>query len=125
MIKLAVSIIALAAVAALGTAKDASIEFKVVPNKEGKIEVALDTPPIESSTCWFEWDSRGATVEQWLLKITGDPRSGELECEVERKGGAETYLMFTKFKTTLGTRYVSSLYPLCFTSSIIVEHSRS
>lgn len=46
-----------------GLCKEFSEEFKVVPNKAGKIEVALDTPPIESSTCRFEWDSSGATVE--------------------------------------------------------------
>lgn len=38
-----------------------------------------------------------------MAKVSGDPRSGDLECEIARKGGAETYLMFTKFKTTLGT----------------------
>lgn len=48
-------------------AKEEVVEFKVVPNKPGKIEVALDTPPIESSTCWFEWDSSGATVEVCFL----------------------------------------------------------
>lgn len=44
-------------------AKEVELEFKVVPNKAGEIEVALDTPPIPSSTCRFEWDSSGATVE--------------------------------------------------------------
>lgn len=44
-------------------AKEVEMEFKVVPNKAGDIEVALDTPPIPSSTCRFEWDSSGATVE--------------------------------------------------------------
>lgn len=44
-------------------AKEAQLEFKVVPNRPGKIEIPLDTPPIESSTCRFEWDSSGATVE--------------------------------------------------------------
>lgn len=39
-----------------------------------------------------------------MAKVQGDPRSGELECEVSRKEGAQTYLMFTKFKTTLGTK---------------------
>ncbi|CAN8061961.1 unnamed protein product [Agarophyton chilense] len=83
--------------------KEAQLEFKVVPNKAEKIEIALDTPPIESSTCIFEWDSSGATVEQWIARIWGDPRTGELECEISRKGGAETYLLFSKFKTSLGT----------------------
>jgi hypothetical protein len=45
-------------------------------------------------------------VEQWVVRVTGDPRSGEIECEVERVGGRETYLMFTQFKTTLGTNPV-------------------
>lgn len=43
--------------------KEVQFEFKIVPNKAGDIEVALDTPPIKSSTCRFEWDSTGATVE--------------------------------------------------------------
>eukprot|EP00177_Eucheuma_denticulatum_P000841 GFKZ01001515.1.p1 GENE.GFKZ01001515.1~~GFKZ01001515.1.p1 ORF type:complete len:104 (+),score=13.51 GFKZ01001515.1:318-629(+) len=86
------------------SAKEVETEFKVVPGKAGDVEVALDTPPIPSSTCRFEWDSFGATVEQWVVKVTGDPRSGELECEVARKGGVATYLMFTKFKTSLGTK---------------------
>lgn len=50
--------------------KEFSEEFKVVPNKAGKIEVALDTPPIESSTCRFEWDSSGATVEVRSLDLS-------------------------------------------------------
>lgn len=49
--------------AAHAVAKEVEFEFKVVPNKAGDIEVALDTPPIPSSTCRFEWDSSGATVE--------------------------------------------------------------
>jgi len=44
-------------------AKEVQLEFKVVPNTPGIIEVALDTPPIPASTCHFEWDSSGATVE--------------------------------------------------------------
>lgn len=57
----------------LANAKEASLEFKVVPNKAGDIEVALDTPPIPSSTCRFEWDSSGATVEVRLqiVKLCG------------------------------------------------------
>lgn len=47
----------------LAAGKEVEIEFRIVPNKPGKVEVALDTPPIESSTCIFEWDSSGATVE--------------------------------------------------------------
>ncbi|PXF41714.1 hypothetical protein BWQ96_08560 [Gracilariopsis chorda] len=90
----------------LAAGKEVEIEFRIVPNKPGKVEVALDTPPIESSTCIFEWDSSGATVEQWTARIWGNPRTGELECDVSRKEGAETYLMFTKFKTTLGTNPV-------------------
>lgn len=50
-------------VIALGEAKEVEVEFKIVPNKAGDVEVALDTPPIPSSTCRFEWDSSGATVE--------------------------------------------------------------
>jgi hypothetical protein len=38
--------------------------------------------------------------------VSGDPRSGELECEIFREGGLSTYLMFTKFKTTLGSNPV-------------------
>lgn len=83
--------------------KEISEEFKIVPNKGGRIEVALDTPPIESSTCKFEWDSSGATVEQWVMKVVGDPGSGEIGCEIQRRDGGTSYLMFTKFKTTLGT----------------------
>lgn len=57
------STLALLLLFGLSSAKEAQLEFKVVPNKAGKIEIALDTPPIESSTCFFEWDSTGATVE--------------------------------------------------------------
>lgn len=45
------------------SAKEVETEFKIVPGQTGNIEVALDTPPIPSSTCRFEWDSSGATVE--------------------------------------------------------------
>lgn len=83
--------------------KEVSEEFKIVPNKGGKVEVALDTPPIESSTCRFEWQSSGATVEQWVMAVRGDPGTGELECEIGRRDGGGSYLLFTKFKTTLGT----------------------
>lgn len=51
-------------------AKEAELEFKVVPGKAGNVEVALDTPPIPSSTCRFEWDSNGATVEVSLGHFT-------------------------------------------------------
>lgn len=44
-------------------AKEVALDFMVTPGKAGKVEVALDTPPIPSSTCKFEWDSMGATVE--------------------------------------------------------------
>lgn len=48
--------------------KEVQHEFKIVPNKPDNVEVALDTPPIESSTCKFEWESTGATVEVWISK---------------------------------------------------------
>lgn len=88
--------------------KEASTEFKIVPGNAGKVAVALDTPPIPGSTCIFEWSSTGATTELWTARVKGDPRSGEIECEIERKGGAETYLLFSKFKTKLGTGDVLS-----------------
>lgn len=50
---------------AYAAGKEVQQEFKIVPNKPDNIELALDTPPIESSTCKFEWDSTGATVEVW------------------------------------------------------------
>lgn len=50
-------------VANVALAKEVSEEFKIVPGKPGDLSVALDTPPIDSSTCRFEWDSNGATVE--------------------------------------------------------------
>lgn len=84
-------------------AKEASTEFKIVPGREGSVSVALDTPPIPASTCSFEWATSGATTELWAAKISGDPRSGEMECEISRRGGTETYLLFSKFRTTLGT----------------------
>lgn len=56
----------LAIITNIAAGKEVVTEFKVVPNKPGKIEVALDTPPIESSICKFEWDSSGATVEVCL-----------------------------------------------------------
>lgn len=40
------------------------------------------------------------------MRIQGNVRSGELECEIRRKDAGASYLMFTKFKTTLGTKYV-------------------
>lgn len=55
--------------ATLGFGKQVTEEFKVVPNKAGQIEVALDTPPIKSSSCRFEWDSSGATVEVSFMNI--------------------------------------------------------
>lgn len=91
---------------ALALAKEASTEFKIVPGKDDSISVALDTPPIPASTCSFAWSTSGATTELWTAKVVGDPRSGELECEISRRGGAETYLLFSKFKTTLGTNPV-------------------
>lgn len=51
------------ALAVLADGKEVRHEFKIVPNKPDSVEVALDTPPIESSTCKFEWESTGATVE--------------------------------------------------------------
>jgi len=83
--------------------KEESKEFKIVPGSDGVVSIALDTPPIASSTCTFEWHSNGATPEMWFMKITGDQSSGDLECVIERYGNERTYLMFTKFKTTLGT----------------------
>jgi hypothetical protein len=76
--------------------KEAVLEFKVVPGNPGRISVALDTPPIPSSTCVFEWTSTGATPEMWNARVSGDPRSGEIECEISRRGGAQTYLLFEK-----------------------------
>lgn len=84
-------------------AKQVVQEFKIHPGTDGKVSVALDTPPIASSTCTFEWAAMGATPEAWTTTITGDPSSGDLECLIERAGGANTYLMFQQFKTTLGT----------------------
>jgi hypothetical protein len=84
-------------------AKEEAKEFKVVPNSPGKVTVDLDTPPIPASSCTFEWNSNGATPEQWIAKVSGDPRSGDLECEIARRGNAETYLFFVTFKVTLGT----------------------
>lgn len=77
-------------------AKEAVHEFKVVPGKPGRVTVALDTPPIPSSSCTFEWASTGATTEMWVAKVAGDPRTGDIECEISRRGGAETYLLFEK-----------------------------
>lgn len=51
------------------SAKEVETEFKIVPGKAGNVEVALDTPPIPSSTCRFEWDSSGATVEVSLASF--------------------------------------------------------
>lgn len=61
---------------ASANAKEEQVEFKVVPNKGGEVSVALDTPPMESSTCRFKWDSTGATVEvscnfQWFREWGG------------------------------------------------------
>lgn len=83
--------------------KTESTTFKIVPGQDGKVDVALDTPPIASSTCAFEWAANGATTEMWSATVTGDQSSGDLECVIERAGGGRTYLMFTSFKTTLGT----------------------
>lgn len=96
----------LIALCAVVQSKENVVEFKVVPNKDGSVSVALDTPPIPSSTCTFEWTSNGATTELWEAKVSGDPRTGDLACDISRKGGAETYLFFTKFRTTLGTNPV-------------------
>jgi UPF0556 domain len=84
-------------------AKEEAKEFKVVPNSPGKVTVDLDTPPIPASSCTFEWNSNGATPEQWIAKVSGDPRSGDLECEIARRGNVDTYLFFVNFKVTLGT----------------------
>ncbi len=84
-------------------AKQVVQEFQIHPGTDGKVSVALDTPPIASSTCVFEWSAMGATPEAWTTTISGDPSSGDLECLIERAGGANTYLMFQSFKTTLGT----------------------
>lgn len=83
-----VGLLALIHLVVLGAAKEVEVEFKIVPNKAGKVEVALDTPPIPSSTCRFEWDSSGATVEvrsalrflccrfRWaILSLAEDPSS--------------------------------------------------
>jgi hypothetical protein len=78
------------------SAKEVAEEFKIVPGNPGRVTVALDTPPIPSSTCTFEWSSAGATTEMWTARVSGNPRSGELECEISRRGGAETYLLFDK-----------------------------
>lgn len=100
------SVVALFALCVDG--KEETTEFKIVPGSAGKVEVALDTPPILSSTCVFEWASTGATTELWTARVKGDPRSGEIECDIERKGGASTYLLFSKFKTKLGTGEILS-----------------
>jgi UPF0556 domain len=84
-------------------AKEVTKEFKVVPNSPGKVTVDLDTPPIPASSCTFEWNSNGATPEQWLVKVSGNPRSGDLECDIARRGNAATYLFFVTFRVTLGT----------------------
>lgn len=89
--------------AGLAFAKEVREEFKILPNAPGKVEVALDTPPIAGSTCTFEWDASGATPELWTAAVTGDPAEGDLACFVTRAGGKESYLMFKSFKTTLGT----------------------
>lgn len=77
-------------------------QFTIHPGQAGKVSVGLDTPPIPASTCEFEYDAVGATPEQWTVHVEGDQRSGDLECEVSRKGQGQTYLLFQSFKTTLG-----------------------
>lgn len=81
--------------------KEAVVEFKVVPGKAESISVALDTPPIAGSTCTFEYAADGATTEMWSARVSGSPRSGELECEISRKGDAETYLLFSKVRASV------------------------
>lgn len=96
----------LSVAAACALAKEEVLEFKVVPGNPGRVTVALDTPPMPSSSCTFEWASTGATPEMWTARVSGDPRTGDLECEISRRGRAETYLLFEKFKTTLGTNEI-------------------
>lgn len=105
---------------AVATGKEAVLDFKLVPGTAETVSVALDTPPIAGSTCTFDYSSTGATTELWSARISGNPRSGEIECEIGRTGGAETYLLFNtvRFGCFLLSRhliYVS--FDLTFLSS--------
>lgn len=101
---LAVATLVLAAAGAPAAAltKSESLPFTVHPGSPGSVEVALDTPPIPSSTCTFAYATVGATPEAWEAVVTGDGDTNSVTCTIHRAGGGETYLMFTSWEVALG-----------------------
>ncbi|GAB0492955.1 hypothetical protein MMPV_004226 [Pyropia vietnamensis] len=82
--------------------KSETLPFTVHPGSPGSVEVALDTPPIPSSTCSFDYATVGATPEAWEAVVTGDGDANSVTCTIHRAGGGETYLMFTSWEVGLG-----------------------
>lgn len=98
----ALATLVLAAAPAAALTKSESLPFTVHPGSPGSVEVALDTPPIPSSTCTFAYATVGATPEAWEAVVTGDGDANAVTCTIRRAGGGDTYLMFTSWEVGLG-----------------------
>lgn len=99
---LALATLVVAAAPAAALTKSESLPFTVHPGSPGSVEVALDTPPIPSSTCTFAYATVGATPEAWEAVVAGDGDANEVTCTIRRAGGGDTYLMFTSWEVGLG-----------------------